>query len=295
MNGIFGEIKQKISGESALVRFLVINIAVFVALKLVKLVFFFLNMEASFISIVRWLAVPSSLESLLLRPWTLISYMFLHLDFFHILFNMLVLYWSGRIFHEYMGNKKFISTYILGGLTGAILYIAAFNSFPVFENVRNVSFALGASASVLAILVATATYLPNFTVNLILIGPVKLKWIAVFFVAIDLLSIESGNPGGHIAHLGGAMYGYLFISNLKKGRNIAAWFDKTANYIATMFKPKSNLKVAYKRKTSDEEYNLKKTEKQKKIDEILDKISKSGYESLTKEEKETLFKMSKNL
>jgi membrane associated rhomboid family serine protease len=295
-NPVFTEFKRVFTDGSAMKKFIAINVAVFITINLIQLFFYLMRLEGASFDLARFLAVPSHLPSLLVRPWSIITYMFLHLGFMHILFNMLILYFGGRIFIEYLGEKNFISTYILGGIVGALFYIAAFNAFPAFDDVRINSIALGASASVLAILIAAATYVPNYTVNLLLLGPVKLKFIAIFFVVLDLLSIERGNPGGHIAHLGGAVYGYLFVSQYKRGRHIAAWFDRIADYIATLTKPKSKLRVAHSaKKRSDEEYNLQKTKDQKKVDAILDKISKSGYESLTKEEKDFLFNASKNL
>ena len=295
-NQVFAELRKKLATGPALIQFIVINAVVFFTLKLVRLVYFLMNMgDDAFRTMINFLAVPADVLTLLITPWTLLTYMFLHLSFMHILFNMLILYFAGRIFTEYLGDRKFISTYIVGGVSGAILYIIAFNAFPVFESVVPDAIALGASASVLAILVAAATYVPNYTVHLILIGAVRLKYIAIFLVLLDVINIESDNPGGHIAHLGGAIYGYIFVSSLKKGNNIARWFDNIINFFANLFKPGSKLKVAYKKRTSDEEYNEMKIKKQQKMDDILDKISRSGYESLTREEKEFLFKISKNL
>ena len=295
-NQVFAELRKKLATGPVLIQFIVVNAVVFFTLKLVRLVYFLMNMgDDAFRTMINFLAVPADVLTLLITPWTLLTYMFLHLSFMHILFNMLTLYFAGRIFTEYLGDRKFISTYIVGGVSGAILYIIAFNAFPVFESVVPDAIALGASASVLAILVAAATYVPNYTVHLILIGAVRLKYIAIFLVLLDIINIESDNPGGHIAHLGGAIYGYIFVSSLKKGNNIARWFDKIINFFANLFQPSSKLKVAYKKRTSDEEYNEMKIKKQQKMDDILDKISRSGYESLTREEKEFLFKISKNL
>ncbi len=241
--------------------------------------------------LINWLAVPSGLDNLVSKPWTIFTYMFLHKDFFHILFNMLMLYFGGMMFIQFIGEKKLIQTYIWGGIFGAIFYISAFNLFPVFQGVVNQSYALGASASVLAILIAAATYTPETKVQLILLGNIKLKYIAIGLVLLDLLSIEKGNPGGHIAHLGGAFYGYLFSFNLKRGLFKFPSFD-----FKNPFKRKSKLKFTKNtnRPVNDEKYNEIKIEKQKKIDEILDKISKSGYDKLSKEEKDFLFKSSNN-
>jgi hypothetical protein len=216
--------------------------------------------------------------------------MFLHENIWHILFNMLVLYFSGSIFLEYLGERRFSITYILGGLTGALLYIIAFNIFPVFSPVLNVSTAIGASAAVMAILIAIATYIPHYAVHLLFLGPVKLKYIALFYIVIDLLSISSSNSGGHIAHLGGAIYGYLYIKSTQRGNDLALNLNKLFNKLLVWFKAKPKMNTVYS-SNKKRETNVSKAD-QSRVDSILDKISKSGYESLSKEEKEFLFKSS---
>jgi len=191
----------------------------------------------------------------------------------------------------------FFKTYLLGGLSGALLFILAFNIFPVFQNSIAYTIALGSSASVLAILVAIATYVPNYSVHLVLIGRTKLKYIAISFVILDILTIRNGNEGGHIAHIGGALWGYIYSSALLKGNDIASFMNSlNFNWLKRFFtkKEKSPFKDIHrnKRPLTDQEYNARKSAQQKSIDKILDKISKSGYNSLTKEEKEILFKYS---
>ncbi|NJO89021.1 MAG: rhomboid family intramembrane serine protease, partial [Chloroflexia bacterium] len=248
------------------------------------------------------------LESLLYKPWTLITYMFLHYDFMHILFNMLWLFWFGQLFIQFIIPKRMLSVYLLGGLSGAILYITAFNLIPAFQPSVPVSIALGASASVYAIVIAVCAYIPDYSIGLLLIGRVKLKYIAIVVVVIDLLSISGGNAGGHIAHLGGALFGYLFAVRLKKGKDITKGFSATMDWLFSMFKSRPKMRVAsskYRtsqrpssgasdtRAKSDMQYNKNRKATQAEIDRILDKISKNGYDSLTKEEKDTLFDMSK--
>jgi hypothetical protein len=206
---------------------------------------------------------------------------------------MLWLFWFGKIFLEYLPAKKLLSVYLLGGLSGAFLYIIAYNFLPVFSAVLPQAHALGASAAVLAVVTAIAFYMPNFTLNLLFIGPVKLKYIALFSIVLDLINIPHGNAGGHIAHLGGALYGYLFIVQYKKGRDISKGYDSIIDSVAKLFKPRKRMKVTYKRTADEYEYNKTKIENQKEIDRILEKISKGGYESLTKAEKEVLFKAGK--
>ncbi|MCF8230642.1 MAG: rhomboid family intramembrane serine protease [Bacteroidales bacterium] len=290
--------------NSPLARLILINVIVFVAINIINLFLWLFEIDGqskiSGISIVtEWLSVPSDLGQLFIRPWTLVTYMFLQEGFFHILFNMIILYFGGRIFTEYLSNKKLVKTYIFGGLIGAAFFILAFNIFPVFSDAQSRALALGSSASVLAVLIAIATYIPNYSVMLIFLGRVKLKYIAIFFVVIDVFSIQQGNAGGHIAHLGGAFWGFLYANNLKKGRELGTFFDriKWPNFSRkSKSSKKSHFEDVYvnSRPMTDEEYNAKKRERQKQIDKILDKISRSGYESLTKEEKEILFRNSNN-
>ena len=229
------------------------------------------------------LLLPAFLPRLASHFWTPFTYMFMHAGVFHILFNMLWLYWMGQIFEEYLGNKRTIGLYLLGGLTGAIFFIAAYNIFPFFAPVLAGSTVVGASASVMAIIVGTATLLPNYSISLILIGPVKLKWIALFYVVIDFLSIAGPNAGGEFAHLGGALFGFIYIRQLQRGHD---WIGG----IAGIFKKKSKMKVVSR--SSDK--NTSGKPRQDEIDRILDKITDSGYESLNKQERETLSRASKD-
>jgi hypothetical protein len=223
--------------------------------------------------------------------------MFLHYDFFHILFNMLWLYWFGKIFLEYLNPKKLISVYLIGGLAGGLVYVLAFNLFPAFQESVSQSVALGASAAVLAIVMAISFYVPDYTLYLMFFGPVKLKYIAMATVLIDVLSIRSGNAGGHLAHLGGAFFGFLYATQLQRGKDISIGFSRFMDSLFSLFKRRTKIKVEYKRPEgrpeTDMEYNARRAAEQRTIDQILDKIARSGYDGLSKEEKEMLFKSSK--
>lgn len=292
MNSIIDEIKKSYKEGGTLVRLIYINLAVFLAYNIIR-VFFFLGGSSFGSELSKYLAVPAYLPNLASRPWTIVTYMFFHEGFIHILFNLLWLYWLGRIFLSFMSERKLLGVYIMGGLSGALLYILFYNVFPVFGNVLPVSYALGASASVLAVVFAAATYAPNLTLNLMFIGPVKLKYIAAFMVVLDIIGIAGSNAGGHIAHLGGALFGYLFIYFLKQGVDLG----KPVYWLADVFtesqasQRRKRMKVDYRKTSDDIEYNKLKAEKQAEIDRILDKISKAGYDSLTAEEKKTLFQM----
>jgi membrane associated rhomboid family serine protease len=232
-----------------------------------------------------YLQLPASLPKLPTHFWTPLTYMFMHDGILHILFNMLWLYWMGQIFEEYLGNKRTIGLYLMGGFAGAIAYIACFNLLPFFTSVNAAAYStiVGASAAVMAVVAATATLLPNYTISLIFIGPVKLKWLVIAMLIIDFLMIVRSNPGGEISHLGGALLGFIYIKQLQRGHD---WITGIAN----IFKSKSKLKVVY---TSSGK-NSAEYPRQDEIDRILDKISQSGVESLSRQEKETLSRASKN-
>jgi membrane associated rhomboid family serine protease len=292
---IYDELKESFRKGSVLTRLIYINLALFVVVKLVQVVFFLFSPGGTgTFFIIDWLAVPASVSDLLIRPWTVFTYMFYHEGFLHILFNILWLFWFGRIFLEYLDENKLLGVYLLGGLAGAALYIISFNLFPAFSEVLPVSRALGASAAVLAVVISISVYVPNYTINLIFIGPVRLKYIAAFMIILDLISIAGSNAGGHIAHLGGALFGWLFIRQYRKGRDLTKGINILIFKISKWFSTERKLKVEYRKPQNDFEYNRQKAEKQQRIDDILDKISKSGYESLTKDEKELLFKISKH-
>ena len=291
--GIADEIKNSFKHSNALFNLIYLNLAVFLVINIIHVFFFFFVLDWDKVGLVRWLEVPAYLPNLAHKPWTIITYMFTHEQFLHVLFNMLTLYWFGIIFLNYFDEKKLLNLYLLGGIAGAIFYMLAFNLFPVFHAALPVSAALGASASVIAIMIAISVYVPNNAIYLVLIGPVKLKYIALFFIFLDILSIPIDNAGGHIAHLGGAFFGWLFASQFKSGKDITKWFGHLMDALFSLFKPREKIKISYRRPADEIEYNSQKVAQQTEIDRILDKISRGGYESLSKEEKDILFKMGK--
>lgn len=297
---IADEIKHTFKTGSILTRLIYINLGVFLAVNIV-LIFFFL-LGANDVDTIRlyfhkkfltYLMVSADLSKLIFKPWTLITYMFLHSNFWHILFNLIWLFLFGRIFLSYLSEKAMLSIYILGGLSGAFLFILLYNIFPGLKNLPDEM--LGASAGVMAVAMTICFYKPNFSVYVPLIGPVKLKYIAVFFIITDIMQIASYNAGGHIAHLGGVLYGYLFVQQYRKGKEPGRGINRILDSITALFKQRRNrMKVSYKRSAkdmTDMEYNKYKAQAQEEVDRILDKIAKSGYDSLSKKEKETLFKM----
>lgn len=290
MADFINTIKQRIKSGDILIKLISINICVFLILSILNVICTLFKLSA--IDLVQYIGVPASLSALLERVWTVFTYMFTHVQFFHILFNMLLLYWFGQMFLSFFTPRHLGGLYILGGLGGAILYVIAFNTIPYYIDMPY-SVMIGASASVMAVIFAAAFYRPQAEVGLLLLGRVKIIYIAVFFFLLDFLALGSpDNPGGHIAHIGGALVGYVFARQYLKGKDITAWMNRLIDGIVNLFKPKPKkmkVKVNKNKRTADYEYNEKKNKTVNDIDTILDKIKVSGYSSLSKEEKKKLF------
>ena len=291
MNSIFNTFRREFNQGTILNKLIYINVSVFLLFSILDVFSFMFQFNIG--PLLNKFYLSANLSILIKQPWSFISYMFLHSGFLHLLFNMVWLHFGGKLFLQYLNHKQLLSTYILGGFFGGILFIITYNYVPAFQALSAGASAIGASASVLAIMVAIATYTPNYAIQFPFIGFVKLKYITIFMVALDILSIPKGNAGGHIAHLGGALFGYLYIKQLQKGNDLSINFSNFLERLINTFKTKSNLKKVHKRAKSDYEFNSEKESKQKEIDKILEKIANSGYESLSKEEKATLFNASK--
>ena len=243
-----------------------------------------------------YLSLPASLETFIYQPWSVVTYMFMHGGIFHILFNMLWLYWFGRLFLNFYSSKHLRGLYVLGGLCGGLLYMISYNVFPYFEYSREIATLVGASASVLAIVVATAVREPEFPVQFMFIGTVRLKYVALFMVLFDLLFMTSSNAGGHIAHLGGAAAGFWFSTGLAKGNDVTKWINAVIDFFAGGFKlpkRKPKMKVHYGERQQQYDYNARKKADEDEINRILEKLRKSGYGSLSEDEKKKLFDASR--
>jgi membrane associated rhomboid family serine protease len=288
----FHDLKRFFRNSGILPRLIMINTGVWLLVQIVFLAGWAFNMQHAELEswILHYFSLPADPGQLLVRPWSLITYMFLHTSFWHILFNMLWLYWFGKIFTQYLSQRQMLVTYIAGGLAGGLLYILAYNTLPVFREIIPLARALGASASVMAIVTAIAFYVPNYTIQLLLFGRVKIFYLAVVLFVIDFFMIRHGNAGGHIAHIGGAVYGFIYIYYLRRGKDFSRMFPRFSGSSGSFARKKTTYRrTKVKKPVTDEEYNRQRAEKQKKIDHILDKISRSGYDSLTREEKELLF------
>ncbi|NLV18273.1 MAG: rhomboid family intramembrane serine protease [Bacteroidetes bacterium] len=289
---ITDDIKRTFSSANNLTRLIYINIGVFLFFLIVSVISFLFDNSGIESTILRLFAIPASLKVFLLKPWTLITYMFTHKDIWHILFNMLWLYWFGRIFLDYLDQRKLVAVYLMGGIIGAIVYVLSFNIFPVFTGIVSESVAIGASASVMAVVIATATYVPDYSIHFFLIGQIKIKYVALAILILTSFMDFSVNSGGKLAHIGGALLGFLYIEKLKKGKDPGRRLNSIIDTIVTFFKPRPKMKVTHKKTVTDYDFNKMKAEHQAKINTILDKISKGGYDSLTKEEKDMLFRES---
>lgn len=262
-----------------------INTIVYVAVALFGVTYFLAgNTNVRFLDYVsEYVAFPAALPKLPFRFYTILTYQFFHNDIFHILFNMLWLFWMGRIFLDFLKPRQFHLVYLAGGVMGAVIYALAYNIFPVFAPYVPAAIIIGSSASVMAIAVATATLVPDYSMNLMFIGNVKLKYLLMAYIVIDLISIASQNPGGSFAHLGGALFGFVYIKLLQGGNDLSNWFER-----------KPTLKVVKNDKPGAGARNKSNKVNQKEVDAVLDKVSKSGYDKLSREEKEILFKASKD-
>ena len=302
---------KSIATGSMVTKLIAANVIVFLLIQIAEL-FNFLAASPYDVegTVLEYLAVPASLAKLADRFWTPISYMFLHSGFWHIVGNMLWLYFLGKVFLDVFDGRRLFAVYILGGLSGALFYVAAYNLFPAFAPSLAVSCCLGASAAVSAVVIAVCVARPQMQLLFFGILPVALKWLGIIYVVIDVLSIAGNNPGGHISHIGGAAFGAIFALCLKNGTDITRWFCSITDSVVSWFggsdSPKRpKMKVSYSSKessnveyteattVSDGDFNRNKHDENEKIDRILEKISKSGYDNLTKEEKDFLFRASR--
>lgn len=287
MEDIFTRLKQTFRSGNILAKFIYINVGLFLLIRLAVVLLMLFNISG--VSFMQYLQMPSSPFLLLLRPWTLFTYMFTHYDFLHILFNMLWLYWFGQIFLQFFNERQLGGLYVLGGLAGALFFMVAYNIFPYFQTVASHSFLMGASASVMAIVFAVSFYRKDYIIHLFLLGRIKLIYLALFSLVLDLLAITSTNAGGHIAHIGGALLGILFATRYTQGKDLTRPMNRLIDWFVNLGKRKPRMKVTYKRTETDQEYNARKHQESQDLDEILDKLKRSGYDSLSREEKRKLF------
>ena len=274
------ELKNKInlyiSGLNIVEKIILFNITLYLLPFVLKTVLFLFNIKG--LSIVNWFTIDATFSEFILKPWSILTYGFIHGSFSHIFWNMLILYYFGNILKNIFGEKLILNLFLSGIVAGGLTYLISYNLFPVFKGVNSVM--IGASAGVMSVLFFLAAYDPQYRIRIIFFD-IKILYIALFLFFYDIIQIPLNNSGGHIAHIGGALWGYYYSVKYNNGSDLV-------NSILSYFKKNTNNKPSVKSEKDNKSFN------QDKIDEILDKISDSGYDSLTKSEKEYLFKVGKD-
>lgn len=299
---MWDDLKKQWDAGSLLTRLIFVNVGVFTLILTLRLLGTLGVIDESSKIGVYGLATGWRSDVLIQRPWSVLTHMFVHVDIWHLAMNMLWLYWMGRLFVVRFGSRRLLSTYFVSGLAGFVLYAVASNVFP---GLQQGTYAYGASAAVMGIMTATATAQPNYTVRLFLLGSIPLKYLAIGWVLLDYFALGNGaNTGGNLAHLGGAAFGYVMIKKAANGRDFVGWFERLMDAVVGLFQsgsfPKRRKKTRFRkvkdsrttRVKSDDDFNREKRERSERMDAILDKISKHGYDNLTADEKEFLFRQS---
>lgn len=305
MNTVINDIKNAWSRpNNGVIQLIIINVAVFIGLFLIRLIFRLAGIEdwgiGSYNYVELQFVVFADPVEILYRPWTLLTYAFNHAGFFHIFWNMIGLFWFGRLFSEYLGSQKLINLYVLGALAGSLIYVIVFGV--IVKGYAGVM--VGASAAIYAIVVASAVLMPEYRFHLLFLGPVKIMYIAIAFILISLFQLEQGiNMGGNLAHLAGALIGFIYIKQLNSGNEMGRWVFVSMEWIQGLFKKRSKIKVSHRsspfsssaksRKKQSSSSSSSTDVSQEEIDKILDKIADRGYDSLSREEKQKLFNASK--
>lgn len=297
---MFGEFRNAFDRHNnAHVQLIIINVVIFFVMIVLNAVLTMSKLDSAWEFVLDIFRLPPTFSEFFHRPWTLLTYAFAHdwSGIWHLLGNMIGLYWFGSLLIEYLGNDKVIAVYVLGALAGAVVFLLMFNFVPYFVERPNLGL-IGASAAVFAVMMAIVTLLPDYTFYLMFLGPVKIKYIALFYTAVSIIGTVGQNDGGNLAHLGGLLMGYVYTKQLQAGVNWGGWITGTLDWVKGLFQPSRNVKVTYRKtetspkKTTAAKQPFSKAT-QEEIDTILEKISEKGYESLTKDEKETLFNASK--
>lgn len=297
--GIFDELKSEYRVGGIVQKLIFWNVGLFV---IPIIIFSILRLSGTYLPAFdwrvggaqNWFSLSSDPADLLWKPWTLFTYAFLHFDVLHLLFNMLMLVFAGRVFLTFFTQKQFFGLYLISAIFSGLVFIGVYAVLPSLSAI--VVPMVGASAAIMAILIAAATYAPQYAVRLMLIGTVKLWHIAACLVVLDLIYVSAENTGGHIAHLAGALFGYIYIKLLQNGTDLTKGITAVQVFAENLFKPKKKTPFKAVHRNAPPVRPSAKKEKdimQKQIDDILDKISKSGYDSLTKEEKDFLFRAGK--
>lgn len=279
-------LRQRFSQFNISEKLILINVVCFVVPFFLRSIFFLFNLPAQ--SFLSFFELPSSIGNFIYQPWSLLTYGFLHDSIGHIFWNMLLLYYASQFFLNLFSSQRFINVYFMGILLGGLVFILSYAIFPAFKDQSPQM--VGASAGVMAVLIFSCAYMPTQEVRLLFFN-VKLMYIGIALVIVDVLQIPTGNAGGHLAHIGGAALGYIYAQQLQNGKDIGTGFERLWKWFAALFSTQPTMKTVYKTPRRNNRKTVQSD--QEKIDRILDKISASGYDSLTKEEKELLFNAGK--
>ncbi|WP_375447671.1 rhomboid family intramembrane serine protease [uncultured Fibrella sp.] len=303
MSGLLDDFKSEFNKpNNTLVQLILINTVIFLTVILVLVVTRLSGQPAAYQWVLDQLMMPWSPMALIKKPWTVLTYAFTHADPFHILWNMIFLYWFGRLIEEYLGSRRLVGLYILGALGGGLCYFASYNLIPYFSTQVGGQALLGASGAALSVAVGAATLLPNYTFHLLFIGPVRIKYIVLFFVVLSFFNSVGSNAGGNLAHLGGALIGFSYIKLLQAGSDLGRPIYWLMDRWSGLFRAKPPVKVSQRQRSAQatasayvsvgSSSTTPSMPDQDEVDAILDKIGRSGYESLTREEKQKLFRAS---
>lgn len=296
---MFENLYKKYRDSDVVGKYIFVNVALYVLLLFIGVFSVLFNAGTLSADVLSFVELPASLGELALRPWTVFTYMFIHAGLWHILWNMFALYFFGKIFLNFYSVRHFVGIYILGGLFGALFFVLAYNLFPYFGPYLPFSRLVGASAAVLAIVVAAAVRSPQYRINLMFVGSVKLSTFALVVVAMSFLMLSGENAGGNFAHLGGAFAGWLVADMLNKGKDLTLvvngpidWMSSLLTRLRTPRKKKTKFTYTRGGRSADYEYNARKKADEAEVDRILEKVKKGGYASLSEEEKRRLFEAS---
>mgnify|MGYP001152576909 CR=1 FL=1 len=298
--GIIDEMRRGFSRSTMLMKLVWINIAVFVLLRITAIVCMFAGTPGFLEEVMRQVQLPSHLSTLATRPWTVITYMFSQYDVLHILFNLLWFYWFGTLFRMVSTPRQMLALYIYGGLGGAVMFLLAYNLIPTFAYTHG--WLIGSSASVIAIVTATAILMPDFRMHLLFIGSVSLKWIAIATIGLVLIGVTGSNAGGEFAHIGGVIVGAWYGLMMKRGQDITRPLNRLFDMFVNGWHSITSIRLRNKTPESSYKYQSSSAsspsiddDDRAQLDEILDKIKKSGYAALTPEERKRLFDVSRRM
>jgi membrane associated rhomboid family serine protease len=303
MSGLLDDFRNEFSKpNNTLVQIILVNTIIFLSLLILKVISQWAGQGETYVLVMRQLTITASLPEFITKPWTLLVYAFTHEDIFHILYNMLFLYWFGRLIDEYLGARRLMGLYVLGAIAGGLVFLVIYNLIPYYQQ-RIGAPMLGASGAAFAVAVGAATLLPNYTFHLLFFGPVRIKYIVFFFIVLSFAQTLGDNAGGNLAHLGGALLGFVFVKLLQSGTDLGQPVYWVMEGWQRLIRPRPAVKVSYRQRSSttantntfagvSSPVTPSTTPDQDEIDTLLDKISRSGYESLTRDEKQKLFRAS---